>query len=65
MVRISPDGLLLASCSNDQTIRVWAITSGECKAELHEHDHVVECIAWAPESAVSVINEASGNEVSC
>lgn len=28
--------------------------------ELREHDHVVECIAWAPESATSAINEAAG-----
>lgn len=28
--------------------------------ELREHDHVVECVAWAPESAMSAINEAAG-----
>jgi WD40 repeat protein len=65
MVRVSPDGSLLASCSNDQTVRVWVIASGECKTELLEHDHVVECVAWAPESAINVINEAAGNEVGC
>ena len=60
MVRVSSDGSLIASCSNDQTIRVWATASKECKAELRDHDHVVECIAWAPDNASSAINEAAG-----
>jgi hypothetical protein len=30
------------------------------KVELREHDHTVECIAWAPESASAAINEAAG-----
>jgi platelet-activating factor acetylhydrolase IB subunit alpha len=28
--------------------------------ELRDHDHVVECIAWAPDNASSAINEAAG-----
>jgi WD40 repeat protein len=60
MVRVSSDGSLIASCSNDQTVRVWATASKECKVELRDHDHVVECIAWAPDSASSAINEAAG-----
>jgi platelet-activating factor acetylhydrolase IB subunit alpha len=59
MVRILPlDGSLMASCSNDQTIRVWSTETKECKLELREHDHVVECIAWAPDSAVPAIKDA-------
>ncbi|KAF4526318.1 hypothetical protein B566_EDAN015471 [Ephemera danica] len=59
-VRASPDGSLLASCSNDQTVRVWLASTRECKIELRDHDHVVECITWAPETANSAINEAAG-----
>ena len=62
-VRSNHDGSLLASCSNDQTVRIWAVSSGECKAELREHDHVVECIAWAPECAVPFISEAADIDV--
>ena len=42
-----------------QTVRVWVVATKECKAELREHKHVVECIAWAPESAQPAISEAA------
>ena len=45
-------------------MRVWVTATKECKAELREHEHVVECIAWAPDSAQPAINEAAGTEVS-
>ena len=63
MVRVNQDGSLLASCSNDQTLRVWVVATKDCKAELREHEHVVECLAWAPESAFPAINEAAGTDV--
>ncbi|XP_061606919.1 lissencephaly-1 homolog A-like isoform X3 [Phyllopteryx taeniolatus] len=62
MVRPNQDGSLIASCSNDQTVRVWAVSSKECKAELREHEHVVECVSWAPDSAHPTILEATGSE---
>ena len=61
MVRVIADGSLIASCSNDQTIRVWVVATGDCKAELREHEHVVECLAWATETSHSYINEAMGS----
>lgn len=59
MVRVSLDGSLLASCSNDQTIRIWVAAGKDTKVELRDHDHVVECVAWAPDTASEAINEAA------
>ena len=68
-VRVFFDGSLMASCSNDQTIFVWQISTSslssnnnlECKHfELRGHEHVVECIAWAPELANAAILEGAG-----
>jgi platelet-activating factor acetylhydrolase IB subunit alpha len=53
----------LASASNDQTGRIWDLTSGECKMELRGHEHVVECIAFAPTTAYPFIYEMLGIEV--
>ncbi|KHN74064.1 Lissencephaly-1 -like protein [Toxocara canis] len=58
MVRVYHDGSMFASCSNDHTVRVWNTSSKECKLTISEHDHVVECIAWAPEKAMAAIKEA-------
>jgi len=64
-VRSNHDGSLLLSCSNDQTARVWVVSTAECKAELREHDHVLECVAWAPDPAVPYIAEAANIDVCC
>ena len=64
-VRSNHDGSLLLSCSNDQTARVWVVSTAECKAELREHDHVLECVAWAPDPAVQYIAEAANIDVRC
>lgn len=35
----------------------------ECKAELIGHEHVVECVSWAPDVAVPHIAESAGMQV--
>jgi len=37
------------------------LPNGECKTELRGHDNVIECIAWAPESAGVNISETVVN----
>ena len=32
----------------------------ECKSDLREHDNVVECIEWAPDSALENVQKAAG-----
>ena len=46
-----------------QTVRVWVIATGEVKADFREHDHVVECVSWAPHSAYPNIAAAAGLQV--
>jgi platelet-activating factor acetylhydrolase IB subunit alpha len=68
-VRVYNDGSFMASCSNDQSIFVWQISTSllssnnnlECRHfELRGHEHVIECIAWAPDTATANIVEAAG-----
>ena len=47
-----------------QTVRVWVASTKECKVELHGHSHVVECVTWAPDSALPYVNEVVNSEVS-
>ena len=35
MVRVHADGDLIASCSNDQTVRVWALQTKDCKVRIN------------------------------
>ncbi|KAA0203949.1 hypothetical protein HAZT_HAZT010189 [Hyalella azteca] len=62
MVRVNSDGSLIASCSNDQTVRVWLTQTKECKVELREHDHVVECVAWCEGSSAASIATATATD---
>ena len=57
----------MTSCDHtlvdSQRLGIYSITK-ECKAELHGHSHVVECISWAPDSALPYVIEVVNSEVS-
>ena len=57
---ISPNGKILASPSNDCTVKLWDINSGECLHTL-EHIEAVLCVAWSPNGTIL----ASGSDENC
>ncbi|CAN0474420.1 unnamed protein product, partial [Ectocarpus sp. 12 AP-2014] len=41
--------------------KVWSVHSGQCLHDLREHTHVVESVAFAPESAERTLATAVGS----
>jgi WD40 repeat protein len=37
----SPDGTKVVSCSDDNTLRIWDVSRGECIVTLSGHEHWV------------------------
>ena len=46
----SPDGLMLATPSDDMTIRIWNLQTGNLFKNLKGHDCEVGNVAWSPNS---------------
>ncbi len=51
-VAFSPDGATLASGSNDKTIKLWDVESGELLNTLSGHDNYVTSVSFSPVGAV-------------
>ncbi|KAL6887038.1 hypothetical protein GGI43DRAFT_265277 [Trichoderma evansii] len=49
-VAFSPDSKLVASASEDQTIRIWRADTGECLQTLEGHGDGVRSVAFSPDS---------------
>jgi hypothetical protein len=45
----SPDGRLLASCSEDSTVRLWDLASGTHRRTLTGHTGIVRGVAFSPD----------------
>ena len=54
------DARLVASASSDYTARLFDLSSGDARAELRGHEHVVECVAFAPVAAYASICQLAG-----
>jgi WD40 repeat protein len=51
-VAFSPDGQLVASASDDKTVRLWEAATGTCCSTLEGHSDWVTAVAFSPDGQV-------------
>lgn len=57
-VAISRDGKTIVSCSTDQTVRIWDVTTGQQKAAMSGHQGAVHAVAFSPDESLIVSSGA-------
>ena len=48
-VAFSPDGRMLATGSDDNTVRLWNVATGRQVMLLHGHKNCVDSVAFSPD----------------
>lgn len=47
-IKWDPQGLLLASCSDDMTLKIWSLDKDNCVHDLQAHNKEIYTIKWSP-----------------
>lgn len=47
-IKWDPQGMLLASCSDDMTLKIWSMTQDTCVHDLQAHSKEIYTIKWSP-----------------
>nr|XP_029722419.1 ribosome biogenesis protein BOP1 homolog [Aedes albopictus] len=61
-ISIEPKGEYLVTGSDDQTVKIWEVSTARCIRTIPTGD-VVRSVAWCPNSKISLIAVASGKRV--
>ena len=47
-IKWDPQGNLLASCSDDMTLKIWSMVQDGCLHDLQAHNKEIYTIKWSP-----------------